>query len=73
MRNVKFYIPTKTYDLYTWPDSVAPSKDVTPVPLTHILVVNWCSRMDHFLAVPVSGRFLHRWATSWWPRTSSGA
>ena len=67
------YIPTKTYDSYTWPDSVAPSKDVTPVPLTHLPVVNWRSRMDHFLAVPVSGRFLHRWATSWWPRTSSGA
>lgn len=25
--------PTKTYDSYTWPDSVAPSKEVTPVPL----------------------------------------
>ena len=56
IRNVKFYIPTKTYDSYTWPDSVAPSKDVTPVPLTHLPVVNWRSRMDHFLAVPVRPR-----------------
>ena len=26
--------PTKTYDSYTWPDSVATSTNFTPVPLT---------------------------------------
>ena len=38
---------------------MAPSKDVTPVPLTHLPVVSWLPRMDHFLAVPVSDRVLH--------------
>ena len=28
------------------------------MPLTHLPVVNWRSRMDHFLAVPVSDRVL---------------
>ena len=29
------------------------------MPLTHLPVVNWLPRMDHFLAVPVSDRVLH--------------
>jgi len=42
------------------------------VPLTHLPVVSWLPRMDHFLAVPVSDSVLHSQVgnmfRSWWPR-----
>ena len=46
--------PAKTYDSYTWPDSVAPSTNVTPVPLTYH--AGWLPRVKK--AVPVSDRVL---------------
>ena len=46
--------PTKTYDSYTWPDSVAPSTNVTPVPLSYH--AGWLPRIKK--AVPVSDRVL---------------
>ena len=46
--------PTKTYDSYTWPDSVAPSTHVTPVPLSYH--AGWLPRIKK--AVPVSDRVL---------------
>ena len=46
--------PTKTYDSYTWPDSVAPSTNVTPVPLTYH--AGWLPKVKK--AVPVSDRVL---------------
>ena len=46
--------PTKTYDSYTWPDSVAPSTNVTPVPLTYH--AGWFPKVKK--AVPVSDRVL---------------
>ena len=46
--------PTKTYDSYTWPDSVAPFTNVTPVPLTYH--AGWLPKVKK--AVPVSDRVL---------------
>ena len=46
--------PTKTYDSYTWPDSVAPSTNVTPVPLSYH--AGWLPRIEK--AVPVSDHVL---------------
>ena len=46
--------PAKTYDSYTWPDSVAPSTNVTPVPLTYH--AGWLPKVKK--AVPVSDRVL---------------
>jgi len=46
--------PTKTYDSYTWPDSVAPSTNVTPMPLTYH--AGWLPKVKK--AVPVSDRVL---------------
>ena len=43
-----------TYDSYTLPDSVAPSTNVTPVPLSYH--AGWLPRFKK--AVPVSGRVL---------------
>ena len=48
--------PTKTYDSYTWPDSVAPSKNVTPMPLTYH--AGWVRLPKVKKAVPVSDRVL---------------
>ena len=43
-----------TYDSYTWPDSVAPFTNVTPVPLTYN--AGWLPKVKK--AVPVSDRVL---------------
>jgi len=48
--------PAKTYDSYTWPDSVAPSKNVTPMPLTYH--AGWVRLPKVKKAVPVSDRVL---------------
>ena len=47
-------LATKTYDSYTWPDSVAPSTNVTPEPLTYH--AGWLPKVKK--AVPVSDRVL---------------
>ena len=48
--------PAKTYDSYTWPDSVAPSTNVTPMPLTYH--AGWVRLPKVKKAVPVSDRVL---------------
>ena len=48
--------PAKTYDSYTWPSSVAPSTNVTPMPLTYH--AGWVRLPKVKKAVPVSDRVL---------------
>ena len=47
--------PAQTFDSYTWPDSLAPSRNITPIPLPRRLPVK---KQAGCLSLPGSSRLL---------------